>query len=185
MKKLIDRLKDVLYDSMDVVLVVAIFLVVGGTILWRLDVLFTPNMDKEPLEQSSNIDGSTDNSTDNDGSNPDNSNDSTQNQDNTDGTQQGNNDDGNQQNGSDSNTDSSPNDPNTIKVITVKIPEGALAPTIADILINNGLIAADSKFSFLARAQQLGLDTKFKPGVFQIKQDASVDTIIKIIAKSI
>ncbi|MTI47016.1 hypothetical protein [Sporosalibacterium faouarense] len=188
MKKFIDNLKDLFYDSVDVLLVIVIFIAVGGTILWRLDILFAPDVDKAPLEQPADIGEPKDDSTANNDDNTNNSDDSTQNQDDLDETNQGSPENNNQQDNqgnNQQNDNNSNNDSTNVKTVTVVIPESSSGPTIADILINSGLISTSDKWTFLNRAVEMGLDTKFKPGTFEIKNDASFDTIIKTIAKNL
>ncbi len=172
MNKLIEKIKDILHDSIDMVLVIIIFLAVSGTILWRLDVLFATDTDIPTVENPSD-----DDLTSEDYSNQD---------------------DDNIDIPSDSNDDSSPdndnNDQEPVKddtddvvennePITVVIPSGSLAPSIGKIVRDVGLIQPEQYGTFLLKAQEMGLDTKFQSGTFTIERDASLETIIKIIAR--
>lgn len=186
MNKIIEGIKDIVHDSIDVILVIVILLAVGGTILWRLDILFATDMDNPAINQPIDNDVATEDETidspsdSDDDSSPDSDDSSSeQNQNNS------NNDTGSENN--DSEDSSNPNeetDENNEPIIVV-IPSGSLAPDVRDIVYNLGLIKSDEYWTFLSRAQELGLDTKFQSGTFKIERDASLDTIIKTIARAL
>lgn len=173
MKKFLDSIKDFLYDSIDVILVLVILLAVGGTILWRLDILFTPDVEKTPLEQPIEISDDTNDST------------GTENEDKDEDNINNDNTGENNQNSTTENDNTNTDNSNTSKVITVEIPQGSLGPHIADILISKGLLGVNDKWTFLNTAHSLGLDTELKAGTFQISENSSMDYIIKIIAKKL
>ncbi len=165
MKKLFEGLKDILYDSMDIVLVIVILIAIGTTVLWRLDILFANDLDKTPLKQPDDIISSSDHNS---------SNSNEENQENKDNDTDSSNQEEQQNNVNE--------DSNVNKIIIIQIPQGAVGPSIADILVSNKLIDADDKWTFLRRAQELGLDTKFIPGTFEIDKNTPMDNIIKILA---
>lgn len=186
MNKLIERIKDILHDSIDIILVVVIFLAVAGTILWRLDILFATDMDMPTINQpvdsgEAHDDGPIDSpidSNDNSSPIPD---ESSSDQDNTDtDTDTDDNNDSDNSDGDTNDVDVDNNDP-----IIVVIPYGSLAPDIGQIIQELGLIQPEEYWTFLSRAQELKLDTKFQSGTFKIKEGASLDTIIKTISRSL
>lgn len=181
MKNYIEKIKDFLYDATDYLLILAIIVGVVVVIGWRLDILFAKDMDKldtnndkAPVtdvvkNEKDNTDEENDNVVDNtdEGTN-----------DNDDNKIDENIDDNNSDNDSNTNTDVKPD---TEEMITVKIPSGSLPPTIANILLEKGLI--DNKMDFLIKSQELKLDTKLKSGEFNIKKGTSLEEVIRMLAK--
>lgn len=183
MTNFIEKIKDFLYDAIDYVLILVIVIGVAAIIGWRLDILFAKDMDKHSAEDEPNNkpdivltdkkqDISKDNSNNEDSTevvNEDNNQDTTENHE-TDADN------------TDSENPSNENNPTTSdEIITVKIPSGTLPPTIANILLEKGLI--DNKMDFLIKSQELKLDTKLKSGEFQIKKGISLEELIKLLAK--
>lgn len=87
--------------------------------------------------------------------------------------------------GEDSNTPSkvdSSNEPEVIDIardITLDIPKGSSAASIAKLLVDNNLV--DSSSTFLNRVQELKLDPKLRYGSFKLKSNYSLDKIISVI----
>ncbi len=188
MNKITEGIKDIVHDSIDVILVIVILLAVGGTILWRLDILFATDMDKPVINQPSDNDVATDDETIN---SPSDSNDnSSPSTDDSSSEQNQDNPDSNNDAGGDSNDSTDTSNPsegvieNNEPVIVV-IPDGTLAPGIGIIVRDLGLIQPEEYYTFLTRAQEMGLDTKFQSGTFTIKKGSSLDTIIKTIARAL
>ncbi|WP_069649082.1 hypothetical protein [Caloranaerobacter ferrireducens] len=185
MNNFIEKFKDFLYDIIDYIIVIGVIVIVIGIIGWRLDILFADNIVKTPIISSEDTNNSNitsinentsiDMSEKNISENPIDDteiNNSTQND--------------NQDNQIDSNKsdkDTNLNDTQNTKIVVIDIPKGSLGPTIAEILLREGLI--DSKTEFLNRAKELKLDTKLKAGSFKIESNSSLDKIIKIIAGAI
>lgn len=69
----------------------------------------------------------------------------------------------------------------TGEIVTVTIPSGSLSSKIGDILVDQGLVS--SREEFVAKSQEMNLDTKLKSGSFEIEAGTSLENIIKIIAK--
>lgn len=65
--------------------------------------------------------------------------------------------------------------------VLVTIPEGALPDVIANILLEKEVIT--DKFEFLKKSQEMGLDSKFRPGEYEFDKDESVEDVIRKIAK--
>ena len=63
--------------------------------------------------------------------------------------------------------------------ITLEIPKGSTAVSIANLLESKNLV--DSSSAFLDRVQELKLDSKLKYGTFKIKSSYSTDKIISVI----
>lgn len=148
MNKVIEKVRDLFYDTTDYILVLIIIATVTGIIAWRLDSLF----DKGSKSHSSN---STEISTSS--SYNDNEKDK-------------------------KNSDLIEKEKNKQKgVIHIVIPEGTLPNSIATILLDYGVIS--DKFEFLKKSQELGLDTKFRSGEYDINKNSSLEEIIRIIAR--
>ena len=172
-----EKFKDILYDSMDYIMM--LFIIIGIALIsgWRLDALFA----KDALDIADN------NATIDDNQNkpiekPNNDIDDKQDA----GIDNGNNQDHNKAPDSDAKDDNKENQNNNMQdktTITINIPEGSFPSQIASILRSNGII--EDSDEFIHKSQELGLDTKLQSGSFKITTDASLEDIIKIIAKQI
>lgn len=186
MKKAIEGIKDFLYDSVDYIVILAVVLVVGVVIGWRLDVLFANDMNKTPVsaitEQES--DPTEEATIPDETNNPNEDNDSiitvVEDTPSEETEDQANQESEETTENTQENNDSA--SASVDEVILVEIPSGSLGPDIADILIKKGLINSGSEF--LKKAMELKLDTKLKSGKFEIKANSSLETIIKIIARA-
>lgn len=176
MSKIVEKIKDILYDSFDYVVMLLIVVVVIGIIGWRLDVLFASNNDTptppvavvdrdEPKEEPDEID-----ETDDDPVDPD-------------------------------EVVEAPvetpivevppvvEDPPLVETpaaptgekIKINIPAGSLPGKIGTILADSGLI--DSNRNFIAKAVELKLDTKLKSGDYSIAKGSSYEEILRILTK--
>jgi len=173
LKKFIEAIKDFLYDAVDYLLMFAIVLVVAGVIGWRLDILFAKDMDKTPISQEeTEIKDTYEEATEDIKDNTENTDDEVASDDESTTSSEEN---------KPSEDSEKPTDQPSNEIITVKIPDGSLAHSIANILYDKGLIS--SKSDFLKTSQELKLDTKLKPGEFKISQGSSLETVIKTIAK--
>ena len=65
--------------------------------------------------------------------------------------------------------------------VTVEIPEGALPDVIANILLEKEVIT--DKFEFLKKSQEMGLDSKFRPGEYTFSKSESVEDVIRKLTK--
>ncbi|MGF7056737.1 hypothetical protein [Brassicibacter mesophilus] len=191
MKKFIEKVKDFLYDAIDFVLIFVIIVAVAGIIGWRLDILFAKDMDKPPVEHITDNNSNNENKDEesNDSESKDDEDlkaneDTEDNKDNQDNKADLQNNDATSETDTPDEQDNSSDDAQDVaadEVVTVKIPNGSLPPTIANILLEKGLI--DNKMDFLKKSQELKLDTKLKSGEFEIKRNSSLETIIKALAK--
>jgi cell division protein YceG involved in septum cleavage len=155
MKKFTESVKDFMYDAIDYILILVVIAVVAGIIGWRLDILFAKDTNVNTTSKNK-IETSKQSN---------NSNDS---KDNTNVSQ------------SDKNNNSE-NSSSSAQKINVVIPEGALCPKIADILLQKGVIK--DKKEFLAKASELKLDTKLKSGEYQLSPSSSLEDILKTLSK--
>ncbi len=174
MENFFERLKDILYDSVDYIIMLAIVIGVISLIGWRLDILFAKdNLDnehegnikvetpKEPTEvpkvDKSQKDGESD----------------------KDSSEDKDKDDNGLKEDSDDSQEKEPDEQTTI--VTIYIPEGSLPSKIGSILESNGLVK--DKNDFVLKAQELNLDRKLRSGKYEIKKDASIEEIVKKIAR--
>lgn len=182
MKKIIEWIKDILYDSIDYIIMIAIIGAVALIIGWRLDLLFA----KEAANVPVNEDLVAENPKDDNRDNIDNSNSDSEDNDNDiidipdldDNIDESSNENSQITDDNDDNIDD-----NSTGVITVKvvIPPGSLPSKIASILEEHNLIS--SRAEFIQKTQELKLDTKLKSGTFEIKSNSSLEEIIRAIAK--
>jgi hypothetical protein len=155
MKKFYEVVKDILYDSIDYIIMIGIVGIVILIIGWRLDLLFA----KDALDVSShNIPIEENNDKDSD-----------QNLDND-----------NEENPTDNNDKNNSEETNG-EIIKITIPSGSLPSKIGSILEDNGLVS--SKADFVLKAQELKLDTKLKSGNYEIKSNSSIEEILTILTK--
>lgn len=176
MNNMTEKIKDFLYDAMDYILILLIIVLVTGIIGWRLDILFAEDVDKIPIDITYNDDGKTEDDTES--NEKDNDEPNTENEgDNISDTEDNQYDNDNETDSSDTTV----SEQSSEKILVVEIPKGALPPTIADILEKEGLI--DNKSNFLSKAVEMNLDTKLQSGEFRIKENTSLEAIIKIIAR--
>lgn len=162
MKKFLDWLKDFVYDSIDYIIMFVIIVSVVVVIGWRLDVLFAndaidiPNKNIIVSNEDTppKVDPSDIVETPDDVEVP-----------------------------KDVETPPVVNpEPSTVgKTIEITIPAGSLPSKIGSILESYGLVS--NKNDFVAKAQQLKLDTKLKSGNFTIAKNISIEEVLKIITK--
>lgn len=169
MKKFSEKLKDMLYASIDYLIMLSIIVAVVLIIGWRLDILFQEdvissvigeNTEIEEPKKDKNIahDIIEDEEKPKDDMDTENTKDDT-NENNTEETK--------------------PKEKS--KKIKIEIPEGSFPAQIASILQSNGII--ENNTDFIKKAVDLQLDTQLKSGVFTISDDDSLEKIVKIIAK--
>ncbi len=188
MKNFVEKIKDFLYDATDYVLILVIIVGVAAIIGWRLDILFAKDMDKtgSDNDKAPITDVATDNKDNNNTEKDNTEKDNTDNKSNENINDITDNkvDENTDNNSSNSNADGNVNTDvktDTEEIITVKIPNGSLPPTIANILLEKGLI--ENKMEFLIKSQELKLDTKLKSGEYNIKKGTSLEELIRTLAK--
>ncbi len=169
MNNFFERLKDILYDSIDYIIMLAIIVGVVFVIGWRLDVLFAKdNLDNEPKDQiivetpkdpieEPKEDDILEENLDTEGEILDNEEDKPE-----------------------DNLEKAPKE-EEITIVTINIPEGSLPSKIGSILESNGLVS--SKNDFVIKAQEMNLDRSLRSGKYEIKKNSSLEEIVKIIAR--
>lgn len=152
--KPVDKLKDILYDSIDYIIMIGIVVVVILVIGWRLDILFTgsdvaevpTNEVSEPITDE--VEPSPDDTS------------------------------GNQSNES----PETPSNENTVSTeVQVTIPDGSLPNDIGKILEESGVI--ENSNEFVNKAVELGLDTKLRSGSYSLNTNQTIEEIVLIISK--
>lgn len=171
MKKLLDFLKDFLYDSVDYIIVIGIVGLVVIIIGWRIDLLFAndvlSSIDEPGLVVDNDLDKDIDNLPLHDGGDNDHvSSDKT---------------DGEDTDKPDQTPDNNSGSTENPATVMISIPSGSLPSNIASILESKGLIT--NKDEFIRKSQELKLDTKLKSGNFNIALNTSLEDIIYLISK--
>ena len=157
--KPIDKLKDILYDSIDYIIMLGIVVVVILVIGWRLDILFT---DSDVAEIPTN-----------EVSEPV-TNEQEQKPDDVSGTPSN--------ESPEPESTETPSNANTeSEKVEVTIPDGSLPNEIGKILQESGVI--ESSKDFVNKAVELGLDTKLRSGSYSLTTNQSIEEIVLIIAK--
>ena len=156
LKKIINFIKDFFYEITDYALIIIVVVIIGLILIWRFNVLFDIDLNKEPMEgedippvsQEENPTGSGIESPE------------------------------------EEEPEDEPEEPiqEEPEQILVEIPSGTSAQGIAEILLSKGLI--DSKDQFIQKAIDLGLDTQLKSGDFLIDNTATIEEILKIISRT-
>lgn len=173
MKKIFESIKDLIYDSIDYLIMISIIGIVVFVIGWRINILFAEKPADEPV---SNVDLA---------------------EENRDHESTAVNDDEDiEVPADDESTSPSPQEvdepevddestPSNIanegEIVKVVIPAGSLPSKIGDILVQGGLVS--NRSDFISKSQELNLDTKLKSGNYDIELGTSIENIIKIIAK--
>lgn len=167
MNKVIEKAKDLFYDTTDYILILIIIATVAGIIAWRLDLLFDKSSKPNP---NTRVEVSSSNSSDNNIKN-----DSKDKNESTDKITV-------------SEKDKQSNeliekekDKQKGVIVNIVIPDNTLPDGVAGILLDAGLIT--DKSEFLIKSQELGLDVKFRSGKYDINKNSSLEDIIRIIAR--
>lgn len=173
--KSFDKLRDILYDSIDYVFMLAIIVVVALVIGWRLDVLFAKDalemppstvvVDNSERPQDNEDEPSGDPAEDPSAEEP------------ADAPSQ----EEPQEEPSDEPQPTPPPPAPQTQTVKVVIPEGSLPGKIGVILEENGVVS--SSRDFLAKVVEMKLDTKLKSGTFTIQKGLSIEEVVKIITK--
>jgi len=173
MKKLYEWLKDILYDSIDYIIMIAIIGIVVFIIGWRLDLLFAKDALDLPSKDEIVVDNNIDDKTEPGLNNPDIGQDP---------------EEKDKEEPDDkvvTNIPEVPKDtistPEKNTIIKITIPAGSLPSKIGSILESNNLVS--SKNDFVQKSQELKLDTKLKSGEYNIVVGTTIEEILKIITK--
>lgn len=157
MKDFLDKIKDILYDGTEYILMIAIIAAVALVINWRLDGLFAMNADNSDkqvaLDNESIVDDYNEYVKNTEDETP---------------------------------KEEETEDNEEVKetenvVINVTIPSGALPNQIASILVSKGLV--ESKSEFIDKVVEMGVEKKLKSGTFKIAKGSSLEEIVNIISK--
>lgn len=186
MNKIIEKIKDILYDGFDYVVMLGIVVAVVAVIGWRLDILFASDAKDIP---GTTIHTAVDTPKDNEGKTP------------QEPTPSETPEDPAEQPSEEqpvetpveipeevppvveeppANQPQTPAEPSGVKV-KIEIPAGSLPGKIGAILQEAGVI--NSSRDFLAKAVELKLDTKLKAGTYSIVKGSSYEEILKILSK--
>lgn len=154
MKGFFDRIKDILYDGTEYILMIAIIAVVALVINWRLGGLFAENVNNTDKPLST---------------------------DNTSIVEEYN--EFIEDNEENSEVEESEDiDENTeAEIIEIIIPSGSVANEIGNMLVSKGLIEDSSEF--VNKVIEMSVETKLKSGTFQITTGSSLEEIINILTK--
>lgn len=172
MKKIINAIRDFLYNITDYGLIITVIVIMAAILGWRFEILFNRGIDKEVIDDLPAVTEPEDVNEPED-SNPENP------------EEPGNPEvPGNSEEPGTNveNPETPVNQGGTGLIATVTIPEGSFPSSIADILLNSNLIK--DKQEFLNRSIELGLDTKLRSGTFEIEVGTSLDNVIKKIANA-
>ena len=161
MKSFFEKLKDILYDGIDYIMMIVVIVVVALVINWRLGGLFAKDAIDTLPESSSNVTNA-DHASSNE-EKPKDNNDSEKSLEET--------------------TDENDNldDQKSDTTVKINIPAGSLPSKIGDILESNGLV--NDKNEFVQKAIDLKVETKLKYGEFEIAKNSSIEDILKILTK--
>lgn len=164
MKKIINAIRDFLYNITDYSLIIIVIAAMVVILSWRFDILFSRGIEKEVIDELPAVTEPDDKDTNkpepSDPTGP-------EDPDPTDKPDEPSEPDGNE---------------GTSVIATITIPEGSFPSKIADILLNSNLI--DDKDTFLNRLVELGLDTRLRSGTFEIEVGTPLDNVIKILANA-
>ena len=161
MKDFLDKIKDILYDGTEYILMIAIIAVVAFIINWRLDGLFA--MDVESSDNEIIVDNES--VVDEYNEYLENIEDEAPEEEKTEDNEKDNEKDAEEKG----------------IIVNVTIPSGSLPNEIANILVSNGLV--ESKSEFINKIVEMGVETKLKSGTFKIPKGSSIEEIVNIISK--
>lgn len=169
MKKILDGIKDFLYDSIDYIIMIGIIGLVVFIIGWRLDLLFAKDVDEivpteniiveNELNEEENPEPSEENEEEKEAKEL---------EDTTEPIEEG-------------EEKEEVNDNSNKATVTLVIPSGSNLSSVASLLESNGLIS--DKSDFIGKAEELHLATKVKAGNFKITTGSTMEDILKILTK--
>lgn len=177
MKKIFEFLKDLIYDSMDYIMMLGIVIIVTAIIGWRLDLLFAKDFtsknpiiskDRDPIVKEEPVTVKEPPT-----SVPINDPDEIESQEPMEELPT----DNQEEIGKEVNEEK--NEP--AKIVSVNIPAGASSSSIGQILEDHKLIS--SKDAFIQSSEDMGLSTKLKSGTYSIPENSSMEEVLKIITK--
>lgn len=167
MKNFLEKLKDFIYDYIDFVMISVVVVLIGVIIFWRLDILF----DDAKIDENNTKDIKTE---------------EPKNEDKSKDEKEPNTEEPKVEKDNDKNKEEDSKDEETSgsnENIEINIEKGSSSETIAQILLDKKLI--NDKRKFLLRLSDLNLETKLRPGTFELNNGTDIDTIIKTLANQI
>lgn len=168
---LMDKIRDIIYDSIDYIIMAVIVIIVIGVLGWRLDVLFAKDVTISGPPGQVIVDNS--------------------------GREEDEPDQAEEEpEGSQEDPELAEEDPEVDQdieelpqqeplerpspvVVRVEIPEGSMPGRIGIILEEKGVVSSSREF--IAKAVELGLDTKLKSGVYSIQLGLPIEDIVRIL----
>lgn len=192
-KKVIEKIKDILYDTFDYVIMLGIIVAVVAIIGWRLDVLFASDAGDIPRTEIHTAVGSGSESSNNEEPGED--------------TEKPDEENPGQEVAEGSDTEEEPQDVETPveaeepvvvppvveepietppaqptgEMVRIEIPAGSYPGKIGSILVEAGVI--DNSKNFIAKAVELGKETRLKSGSYKIPKGSSYEDVIAILSK--
>ncbi|WP_409226749.1 hypothetical protein [Gudongella sp. SC589] len=167
--KFMDKIRDVLYDSVDYIFMIVIVLVVIGVIGWRLDVLFAKDAlgSQQPGQVIVDNSGREEYDPDQPSDEPEVI---------VEGEEGS--EDQVAQDGEPQEEPGQPAQP-SITIVQVEIPVGSMPGKIGLILEEKGVVTSSREF--IAKAVELGLDTKLKSGTYKIQLGLPTEEIVRLL----
>ena len=196
MKNLLEKIKDILYDGIDYILMIGIAVAIALTINWKLDGLFAiSTIDElqaqslETVEESTEDEEAVDNeevasdeeketeeaSNDEDGDKP------VASQEKSEEKEEENKEEDKEEDVEVAQETGTQESDKSNETVTINIPAGSLPPDIGNILTSEGLV--ESKDAFLKKVKETGTEKKLRDGEFEISRSSSIDDIINILAR--
>lgn len=163
MDNFFEKIKDILYDGTDYLIMIVVILIVALIINWRIGGLF----DKDEIQASpgNDVETVTKDPTDSKNNTKDNSN----------------KDNKPEENSEENKGDNVSNGESNNSLVKINIPDGSLPGKIGEILESNGLV--ESKEAFVEKTIEMKMDTKLKSGEFEIAKGSSIEDILGILTK--
>lgn len=181
-----EKIKDIIYEVSDIILAIIIIVAVSSIIYWKVSDTLTFSLNEITGVQVSNHNSSdTDNNLvysdleepNTDDTNIDNQNTDNTNTDDTNTHDTNTNDIGTNNNNTLNNSQSQ--NTTEVKNINFTIPKGSTGISIANILVEKGLI--ENNNDFVDRVEERKLGSKLRAGDFTVKNISTLDEIIDII----
>lgn len=171
MKDFIEKLKDIIYDGIDYIIMALVIAAVVLVINWRLGGLFAKDATDIIADNTHEIIEENNDNDDIDESS-------------TNGEQVLEKD---SETAQDEETDENQKDyinkeeENQEEVVHINIPPGSLPAKIGDILVESGLI--QDRNEFVNKVVELKMETRLKSGEYEIAKNSSLEEIIQILTK--
>lgn len=148
-----EKLKDILYDGTDYIVMLVTILIVVLIINWRIGGLFSKNKIENKEKDNIEVIGEEDETKDSED---------------------------NINNSEVEDNEKSP-DEDERELVKVNIPDGLLPAKVGEILKEHGLI--EDKNEFVEKTIEMGKDTKLKSGNFEIPKNSTLEEVINAISR--